>query len=228
MRSDPAFPFRWRSRYAVIDGTVQRDGRALLFLPDAPEPTLGATLDAPYEGSFRGSGHDILPSTPVCPATWSFELEPGESRSVEVAVPLVPVPALEAAIPQAGHRRGSIRSLSRANDPALAEALRPRPHARDPRAKAHDTFWTSFANMAIARDQVAEDVWVQRVNELQYHTGFWPRDASYFMMAWWYLGMPDEGRPRRRPLLPHPEPTTARSATIPRTSRPSPSPAGSA
>jgi hypothetical protein len=51
-----------------------------------------------------------------------------------------------------------------------------------------------MANVAIARDQVASNHWIQRVNELQYHTGFWHRDATYFALAWWYMGMQEEAQ----------------------------------
>ena len=191
--ADEAYPFRWRSLYAIEDGVVTRDERALLFLPVSAGGRLGATLESPYEGPFRGADHGVVESTPVCPVIWEFPLNPGESRAFDIVVPLVPVPPSE--IAAAKQRVGgafdtyledTIERWRTLFDAAI--------DLRIPEQKAHDTFWTSAANVAIARDQVAPDVWIQRVNELQYHTGFWPRDASYFMMAWWYLGLPEEGR----------------------------------
>ena len=194
MRADSqTSPFRFRSWYAIEDGAVTRDEQALLLLPDEPAPTVGATLEAPYEGPFQGADHDVVEWTPVCPATWAFELEPGGHRAVDLVVPLVPLSASEVVRlrPQLDSAFDTMLAATEKRWNALFDRAL---DLRIPEPKARDVFWTSVANIAIARDQVDEDVWIQRVNELQYHTGFWPRDASYFMLAWWYLGLPDEGR----------------------------------
>jgi len=193
VRPDRDYPFRRRSLYAVDSGVVLRDGRALLFLPSQPVPALGATLEQPYEGPFRGADLDVIETTPVCPATWRWKLNRGESRTVDLAVPLIPILARDAAVVRPQVQKAFDRFLAstverwkKLFDAAVDLVI--------PEKKAHDTFWTSLAGVAIARDQTAEDTWIQRVNELQYHTGFWPRDASYFMMAWWYAGLAEEGR----------------------------------
>ncbi len=191
-RADRRHPFRFTSRYEVKDGMVIRDGMAILFLPDEPAPEIRATLDAPYRGPFKGSDLDVLSDTPVCPAIWKWDLAPGEIRTVDLVLPFYLVSA-EKARGTRDRLIGAFDRYLRATVDAWHSLFERAAEVRIPEAKAHQTFWNSLTNMAIARDEVEPGVYVQNVNEEQYNH-FWPRDSSYFMMAWWYLGLPEEGR----------------------------------
>ncbi len=189
--ADRRHPFRFTSRYEVKDGMVIRDGMALLFLPDEPTPEIRAVLDAPYKGPFRGSEFDVLPDTPVCPAIWRWNLAPGETETVDLVLPFYLAPAVKARGTRA-RLIGAFDRYYRATVEAWHALFERAVEVRIPEPKVHQTFWNSLANMAIARDEVEPGVYVQNVNEEQYNH-FWPRDSSYFMMAWWYLGLPEEG-----------------------------------
>lgn len=188
------YAFQRESTYEFRGDAVLRNDEILAMVPKHPSRSISATIDNPYEGTFRGSKYAVTETTPVCLSRYAIDLYPGESSSLTFLMPNAPTNWTAAAT-----------MLNMLEDPTffdrkLQEAkedwdrlLERTVELKIPEEKVEATFWTSLINMAISRDDEGNGYYSQGVNEMQY-TGFFPRDSMYFSWSWLFAGLPEEGK----------------------------------
>ena len=188
------YAFQRESTYELRGDAVLRNDEILAVVPQDPSRKISATIDHPYEGTFKGSQYAVTETTPVCIADYSIDLKPGESRSLVFLMPNAPTnwAAVGTMLnlmkdPEAFDRK--LQEVKEDWDKLLMRAV----DLKIPEEKVQATFWTSLINMAIARDDEGNGYYSQGVNEMQY-TGFFPRDSMYFSWSWLFAGFPEEGK----------------------------------
>ncbi|MHB8634909.1 MAG: PA14 domain-containing protein [Fimbriimonadaceae bacterium] len=125
--------------------------------------------------------------------TYEFPLGPGESRSVELAVPFVPIGASHPEIVQEVAVASFGDYLSRIT--AFWEGIYRRALQIDvPDPKVVNTMRSSLTYDLMARDIEADGThFTQTVNKFQYH-GFFARDTSFIARSYELLNLPDIAR----------------------------------
>jgi hypothetical protein len=85
-----AFEPHWT--YSMEDGACYRQDRMLYFYPQLPGTRLSLTLRTHYNRiePLSSAKLDLTPTTPVCSVMDTLPLAPGESRSVDLRMPLIP------------------------------------------------------------------------------------------------------------------------------------------
>jgi hypothetical protein len=173
--TQPGVAFDPFSVWAFAGGSVTRDGQALLLFPRAPA---GVTLRQTLRPG--GTTAPVSESTVFGEVDYRVRLAPGRQVELDFAMPVVPVAPGSgdygeiARATFAGQLAGAVRYWQRLYGSAI--------HIQVPEPKVADTFYTSLANIAIARYPAASGGWVQAVNKLQYNA-FWLRDASFMANA---------------------------------------------
>ena len=188
------YAFQRESTYEFRGDAVLRNDEILAMVPKHPSRSISATIDNPYEGTFRGSKYAVTETTPVCLSRYAIDLYPGESSSLTFLMPNAPTNWTAAAT-----------MLNMLEDPSFFDRklqeckedwdrlLEKTVELKIPEEKVEATFWTSLINMAISRDDEGNGYYSQGVNEMQY-TGFFPRDSMYFSWSWLFAGLPEEGK----------------------------------
>jgi hypothetical protein len=177
-------PFRNNWSYSLAaygegEGACLREGRALFLYPLQPAPVLSLTLHTQYNHvePLAASELDLQPTTPVCRVSYTVPLQPGESRTIELRMPLIPAElhseALQsiAALDEEKARRG-VEAFWHG---VFADGMR----IELPEAKPVETFDASLMYDLLARNAV-DGQFVQTVNQLQYHR-FYLRDSADFV-----------------------------------------------
>jgi len=188
-----AYPFSRGSLYEFRGNAALRDDEVIALYQNVPERHVTATIDTIYKGAFRGYEEAVLETTPWCPARYEISLAPKESKSVVILYPNMPtspdeISELEVYLDQSVFDK-KLAEAKEDWDKLLNKAV----ELRLPEKKVENAFYTSLMNMAISRDDQGDGTYYQGVNEMQYYM-FVPRDMMYFTWAWYYAGMPDEGR----------------------------------
>ena len=188
-----SFPFSRGSLYEFRGNASLRDDLIIALYQDDPKRSISATIDNPYNGAFRGYELAVTETAPWCPARYEIDLQPKETKSLTFLFPNVPTSTnetaeLEAYLDPAVFDK-KLAEVKEDWDKLLNKAV----ELRIPEEKVQNAFYTSLINMAISRDDQGDGTYYQGVNEMQYYM-FVPRDMMYFSWAWYYAGMPDEGR----------------------------------
>ena len=189
-----SYAFQRESSYEFRGDAIMRNDEILAVVQNDPRRKISATIDNPYEGTFRGSQYAVTETTPVCIADYAIDLNPGENRSLTFLMPNNPTNWNAAAtmfdlIKDSSTFDRKLREVKEDWDKFLMRMV----ELKIPEEKVEATFWTSLINMAIARDDCGDGYYSQGVNEMQY-TGFFPRDSMYFSWSWLFAGLPEEGK----------------------------------
>jgi hypothetical protein len=175
--------------YSVGGDAFLRDGRAMYLFPAQPAPRLSLTLRSHYNRSqsLGPARLDVQPTTPTSVAAYTVELAPGESRSLDFKMPLLPTEAGSAEYKEVEAARF---------DEAHAATLRLWRQTLDrgmkievPEPKVVETFRASLVYDLLALDMV-DGATVQTVNDFQYHR-FYLRDAADFVRMYDATGYPE-------------------------------------
>jgi hypothetical protein len=175
--------------YSLRGNAFLREEQALYFFPEAPAPTLSFTLRSHYNRAPLLSSRplDIQPTTPTMVASYTFVLAPGEHRSLDFRMPLIPVrsgtPAFDSA--QATTFDQAHAEIVSTWHKTFAKGMQ----IDLPEAKATDTFQASLVYDLVALNQVDGQT-VQTVNDFQYHR-FYLRDAADFVRMYDATGYSD-------------------------------------
>lgn len=174
--------------YGFDGDAFLRDHRVLYLFSQNPKPILGQVLTRRYNTRpTAGEGKlPIQPTTPVGVAHYSFPLAPGEHRSLDFKIPLIPI---EKASPE-------IQLLESASFDDYRERVRNYWRSEVskgmsvtvPEEKANDLFRTCLVNDLLSLSHIGDD-WIQAVNLTHYH-GFWLRDSADFVHMYDVTGYP--------------------------------------
>jgi hypothetical protein len=180
----PGASFNAHSIYTVQDNAFVQDGRAIYFFPTSPQPQITPSYRA-YYNSFpdvsgaaeKGRTLQILPTTPLATAEYAVVIPPGDSRSLDFKMPVLPVAVgtpqftnVQSASFDERHTR--VRSFW--ND-LLARGM----EITTPEDKVNQVFQTSLVNDLLSLNKIGDD-YVQTVNQLHYHA-FYLRDSADFV-----------------------------------------------
>lgn len=175
----PGEPFKSDWSYKVGDGECLRAGRVLFLYPQQPAPQLSLTLHTQYNHiePLASSDLNLQPTTPVCRVSYTVPLQPGETRTLDLRMPLIPVAAGSPEVASmAGLQQEAAHALVRAQWQAM---LGRGMQIELPEAKPVTTFGASLVYDLLARN-VVDGQYVQTVNQLQYHR-FYLRDSADFI-----------------------------------------------
>jgi hypothetical protein len=162
--------------YSLDGNALIRDGRILYLFPAHPAPRLSLTLHTHYNRPrpITSTRLDVQPDTPTGVAAYAVELAPGETRTLDFRMPLVPVTP---GSPEAAVLEGA--DFDAAHQAAVAfwrEIVGRGMEIDVPERKAVDTFRASLVYNLMALNVVdGEDA--QTVNLFQYHR-FYLRDSA--------------------------------------------------
>jgi hypothetical protein len=172
----PGDPFNATSAYAVKDNAFLRDGKVIYGFSSSPQPQLTPS----YRDYYNRNGNiakpaEVLPTTPMATAEWDIAIPSGESRSIDLKVPLLPAaPGSLGAIASASFDEHEVE-LERFWATIFARGI----EITTPEAKVNDTYRTSLVNNLVSLNKVGNDT-IQTINQLQYH-GFYLRDSADFV-----------------------------------------------
>ena len=175
--------------YGVNGNMFLRDQRVLYYFPLQPEPRLTYTLRTHYNRvrPLVPTALDLSPTTPADAAAYTIRLGPGESRTLDFKMPLVPVTpaspesaAIEKADFDTAHQQ-TVAAWRRIVAQGMSIELSEK--------KVTDTFNASLVYCLMALNKV-DGQWVQTVNQFQYHR-FYLRDAADFVRMYDATGYSD-------------------------------------
>ena len=185
----PGEPFNSNWSYSMENGTCLRQGRALYLYPQQPNPKLSLTFDTNYNRieALSSSNLNLSPIAPVCSVSFTIPLAPGESRSVDLRMPLLPLPS---GSPEFADLRASSFERSHAQvaefwNAELARGMR----IELPEKKPVETFDASLIYDLLARN-IVDGNFVQTVNQFHYHR-FYLRDSADFVRMYDATGYSD-------------------------------------
>jgi len=177
----PGEPFRSDWSYRMTGGGCFRDDRALYLYPPQPEPQLSLTLRTHYNRikPLSSSQLNLSPATPVCSATYHLPLAPGESRSIDLRMSLIPP---HQGSPEFAHLAAASFDEAHAQlvaywKPLLARGMR----IELPEAKPVETFDASLVYDLLARN-IDQGQFIQTASQFQYHRFYLRDSADYARM----------------------------------------------
>jgi len=181
--TQPGVAFDPNSVWAFDGDTVTRDGQTLLLFPPAPEGMSRALTLRPGDAAAA-----VREDTLFGEVDYRGRLGPGARSTLDFAMPVIPLargsddyPAVASAT-YGGELAQTVAFWTDLYGQAVQIDV--------PEPKVSDTFYTSLANMAMARYPAARGGWVQAVNKLQYNS-FWLRDAAVITNAFDLAGLHD-------------------------------------
>jgi hypothetical protein len=175
--------------YGFSGNAFVRDGLVLYLFPTEPRPYLNLTLEnrnsyiAPTAPRKLAVGTD----TPTGVATYRFLLKPGEARTADFAMPLLPLPESDRLV--ARIRSGRYETLRSAVVTFWESVLAQGMSIHLPERKVTDTFNASLVYDLLALNKIGDD-YVQTVNQLHYHD-FYLRDSADIVRMYEMTGYPD-------------------------------------
>ncbi len=166
-----------------------RDGKALYFFAPGAELSLTPREFYNYPPEPGPRKLSILPDTPAGIARYSLLLAPGEERTLDFKMPVVPPrdPAVIAAIDRSGFDQAlaGVRAFwTQILDSGMQISL--------PEAKPVEVFDASLVYDLIAIDRIGPDT-IQTVNKLHYHS-FYLRDTADIVHMYDITGHADVAR----------------------------------
>jgi len=167
-------------RYAMTEDTAIRDGKVVCwFKPGAQRE---AVPGVPYTKPFVGREYDVSERAEVCLFSYPSDLGPRGVRTYYFRMPLVPIPADDAAQVKA-LQRADYDEYRQQTVAFWRDELGKGAQVTIPEAKVLDTHRASLVYDLIAIDEQPDGAWVQKVNELQYDS-FWLRDGAYIVRSY--------------------------------------------
>ncbi|RXS94531.1 hypothetical protein [Silvibacterium dinghuense] len=188
-----AFDPKWS--YRIGDGACERQDRVLYFYPQKPRPELALTLHTHYNrvgplDSDKLSGKmELTPATPACRVSYTVPLKPGETVTLDLRMPLIPV---KQGSPEAQQALAASYDVAYQHTVDYWHAMIARGMGINvPEAKAVDTFRASLMYDLLYRNMV-DGQYVQTASQFQYHR-FYLRDSADYMRMYDATGYADIG-----------------------------------
>ena len=177
--------------YSMGSGACLRDVRILYRYPLDPSPHQQLIFNSHYNRiqKLSASNLKLTSTTPVCTVEYTPSLKPGESRTIDLVMPLVPAVAgstdaanLDHANFDAAHR-GVIAYWQKLLSRGMQIEL--------PETKPVETFYASLVYDLLGRNVIGGK-FVQTAGQFQYHR-FYLRDSADYVRMYDATGYPDIG-----------------------------------
>jgi len=178
--------------YSVTpQGACLREDRVLYRFPTEPQPQLALTLRTHYNRiqALTSDQLTLTPTTPVCRVQYTILLAPGETRSIDLVMPLVPAQKDSADADHLAHADfdTALRGVVAFWEQELARGMQ----IRLPESKTTDTFKASLVYDLMSRGLI-DGKSVQTAGQFQYHR-FYLRDAADYVRMYDVTGYADIG-----------------------------------
>jgi hypothetical protein len=174
--------------YGFEDNAFVRDGKVIYLFPGDPAPHRNLTLEDRYNDvmSIAPQKLTVAETTPTGAVRYSFTLQPGQTRSLDFAVPLLPVAEHD---PLVAKIRAAHYETYRAEVEDFWDKIVDSGTTIDvAEKKVTDTFNASLIYDLLALNKVGSD-YIQTVNQLHYHR-FYLRDSSDIVHMYDLTGYP--------------------------------------
>jgi hypothetical protein len=174
--------------YGFSAGAFVRNGEVLYLFPQSPKPELDLTLEEDYSNlpDLRTRKLNVAATTPTGAASYTLRLQPGERRSLDFIMPLIPV--RESSEEVAQFRTASFDASRESVVAWWEKTLSAGMQITLTEKKVVDTFNASLVYDLLARNKIGDD-YIQTVNQLHYHS-FYLRDASDIVHMYDVTGYP--------------------------------------
>ena len=174
--------------YGFSADAFVRNGEVLYLFPESPKPELDLTLEEHYSNlaDLRTRMLNVATTTPTGAASYTLRLQPGERRSLDFIMPLIPV--RESSEEVAQFRIASFDAYRESVVAWWEKTLSGGMQITLPEKKVVDTFNASLVYDLLARNRIGDD-YIQTVNQLHYHS-FYLRDASDIVHMYDVTGYP--------------------------------------
>lgn len=187
----PGETFRADWSYRMESGACLRENRILFRYPLDPTPRQQLTFHTHYNRILPLASLELklTATTPVCTVQYSVPLKPGESRTLDLVMPLIP-PAkgtaeaanLDTASFESAHR-GVVEFWRRLLSRGMQIEL--------PESKPVEAFYASLVYDLLGRNLI-DGKSVQTAGQFQYHR-FYLRDSADYVRMYDATGYPDLG-----------------------------------
>ena len=187
----PGEAFRSEWKYRIEGGSCLRGDRTMFVYPQAPAPRLSITLRTHYNRiqTVASANPELSATTPVCSATYTLPLAPGETKSLDLRMPLIPT---KEGSPQNAHLLTSDMDRSHQELVQFWEKLLARGMQIElPESKPVDTFYASLVYDLLARN-IVQAKFIQTASQFQYHR-FYLRDSADYVRMYDATGYKDIG-----------------------------------
>jgi hypothetical protein len=187
----PGEPFRSDWKYSIGGGSCMRDDRTMFVYPQQPAPRISLTLRTHYNRieTVSNPKPDLTPLTPVCSASYALGLAPGESKSIDLRMPLAPTKegSLENAQLMSADFDRSHAEVVRFWQSIVSRGMR----IELPESKPVQTFYASLVYDLLARN-IVDGRFIQTASQFQYHR-FYLRDSADYVRMYDATGYKDVG-----------------------------------
>src|SRR5579863_9031092 len=187
----PGEPFHDDWSYRMDSGDCLREDRILYRYPLDPTPHQQLTFHTHYNRLEPLSSNKLrlAPTTPVCTVQYTPVLRPGESRTVDLVMPLIPVTA--GSVEASNLERADFEMAHKGVVEFWRNVLGRGMQIDLPEAKPVDTFYASLIYDLLGRN-VIHGKFVQTAGQFQYHR-FYLRDSADYVRMYDATGYPDIG-----------------------------------
>lgn len=177
--------------YRMASGSCLRDNRVLFRYPTDPAPHEQLTFNTHYNRILPTASDSLklTPTTPVCTVEYTIVLQPHETRSLDLVMPLRPVlhdspdaDNLRSASFDAAHK-GIVAYWTR----LLSRGMR----IELPESKPVEAFYASLVYDLLGRN-IVDGRFIQTAGQFQYHR-FYLRDNADYVRMYDRTGYPDLG-----------------------------------
>jgi hypothetical protein len=177
--SQPGVRFSEDWIYGFDQDSFLRGGKVMYLFPTTPAPERRMTpkMANNYSSNLKARTLPILATTPAGMVLYKLPLEPGASQTLVFKLPVVPMAPND---PWLAQLRAARFGTFLAHTTAFWQGILARGiEISVPEKKVNDTFRASLFYDLMALEK-AGNVYVQTVNDLQYHA-FWLRDGSHIV-----------------------------------------------
>ena len=187
----PGELFRDNWSYRMGSGACLREGRILYRYPLDPVPHEQLTFNTNYNRiqQFSSNNLNLTPTTPVCTVEYTVVLKPGQSRMIDLVMPLIPAAAGSADAGNLEH--ASFDAAYRGVIDFWRKLLSRGMQIELPETKPVNTFYASLVYDLLGRNVIGGR-FVQTAGQFQYHR-FYLRDSADYVRMYDATGYPDIG-----------------------------------
>jgi hypothetical protein len=182
-------PFKPDWAYSMEAGNCLRDDRVLFHYPSTPEPQLQLTLRTHYNRvqPLSNDKLHLTPTTPVCSLRYTVPLAPGESREIDLVMPLVP--AQKGSVEASNLANANFESAHKGVVDFWEQELARGMQIELPEGKPIEAFKTNLIYDLLSRNLI-QGKSVQAAGQFQYHR-FYLRDSADYVRMYDVTGYPE-------------------------------------
>lgn len=185
----PGEAFRPDWSYSMESGACLRESEVLFRYPTDTAPHEQLTFHTHYNRNepLSSTKLKLTPEVPVCTVQYSLALKPGESRTLDLVMPLIPPQkgSPEAANLEETSFGSAHEGVVKYWDKLLGRGMR----IELPESKPVDAFYASLVYDLLGRN-IVQGKFIQAAGQFQYHR-FYLRDSADYVHMYDATGYPD-------------------------------------